>query len=216
VADATLWTVDMERVETVTARGTGTWGGRQYGVELVASRTVWTDSLGLRSAEAVTYKLVCSDPVGPRFFEDERAREDFVQKSFSEIAVELVDPEVRVPPEPLDAVVGEELASITFVRDYVQMSFDSPPLTLWVWPRLHRLGEVLERHHPAYTDALLGLIGKQLVATDEFLDLGLTLDFDDGTRLSVPLDGTDANGPEAAMFNGEPGGLWPAGGPPFS
>jgi hypothetical protein len=84
-----------------------------------------------------------------------------------------------------------------------------------VWPRIPAGGTVLERPDGGYADALLVLIGHRLVVADELLDLGLVLDFDDGTRLAVPLDGTDAEGPEVAWFDGEPGGLWTCGEPPF-
>jgi hypothetical protein len=45
--------------------------------------------------------------------------------------------------------------------------------------------------------------------------LGLVFDFEDGTLLAVPLDGTDAVGPEAAWFAAGHGRLWSVGEAPF-
>jgi hypothetical protein len=34
----------------------------------------------------------------------------------------------------LAALVGKELASVIFVRDYVELDFDGPRLSMFVWP----------------------------------------------------------------------------------
>lgn len=149
-------------------------------------------------------------------FEDDAARSAFIERSFSAIEVRQVSDAPRAPALPFDDVIGNELAAVTFVRDYLQLSFDSPPLTLWVWPRIHREETVLRRGDAGYAESLIALIGRRLVAADELLDLGLTLDFEERTRLTIPLDGTDCNGPEVAMFDGHPGGFWQPGSPPFA
>jgi hypothetical protein len=214
-ADATL-SGAMESTQSVTARGTGIWGGQSYRVELATTETTWSDALGQRTASRVRHSLLCPPPVGARDFDSDDARAAFIEGSFSELHVESVADSPRVPESALDEIVGEKLSRITFVLDYLQMSFDGPPLTLWVWPRIHRSGGELRRDDPGYADALLAQIGKLLVGVDELLDLGLALDFDDGTRLSVPLDGTDSVGPEVAMFNGEQSRVWMTGELPFT
>lgn len=207
----------MEQTERITARGTGVWGGRRYDVELTETKTTWTDSLRRRSVDATSYGMRCAPTVGKRYFgADAGAREAFLTQSFSELDLhDLSPPDERIPTQSFDEILTRELSAVTFVRDYAQLSFDSPPLTLWVWPRICRDSSVLHRDRNGYVDALLALIGRRLVSTDELLDIGLVLDFDDHTRLAIPLDGTDAHGPEIAMFDGEPGGLWIPGEPPF-
>jgi hypothetical protein len=206
----------MESTQTVTARGTAVWGGRSYQVELATTETTWSDALRQRTASRVRHSVLCPPPVGARHFDSDDARAAFIEQSFSELEVQSVTDDPRVPPGALDEIVGEKLSSVTFVLDYLQMSFDGPPLTLWVWPRIHRSGGDLRRDDLGYADVLLALIGKLIVGVDEVLDRGLTLDFDDGTRLSVPLDGTDSVGPEVAMFNGEHSRVWMTGEPPFT
>jgi hypothetical protein len=54
----------------------------------------------------------------------------------------------------LATLVGEEQASVIFVRDYVELDFDGPGLSMFVWPnaaigaRRHRMGD------PGCRDAL--------------------------------------------------------------
>lgn len=208
----------MHQLEHITARGSGVWGGQRYDVELTTTTTTWSDSHGGRSETLTSYSLQCSEPAGWRPFGfDAAARDAFMKASFTELKLRDLDPpEAREPAQPFDNILGEELSSVEFVADYVQLRFNSPPVNLYVWPRVHADGAVLERPADGYIEALVGLIGRRLVKADEVLDMGLVLDFDDGTRLAVPLDGTDAQGPEVAEFGGEPGGLWTWGEPPFT
>ena len=208
----------MHQLEHITARGTGLWGGQRYDIELTTTTTTWSDSRGERTETLLSYSLHYSEPAGWRPFGfDAAAREAFMEQSFTELELQELDPpEPREPAQPFDGILGEELSSVEFVADYVQLRFNSPPVNLYVWPRIHAGNAVLKRPTAGYVDALVGLIGDRLIAADEVLDLGLVLDFADGTRLAVPLDGTDAQGPEVAEFGGEPGGMWTWGEPPFN
>ena len=90
---------------------------------------------------------------------------------------------------------------MTFVRDDVQLMFGGGTLSLYVWPRVRQARAVLEHGDAGYADALIGLIDTHVTGVDEFLDLGLVLDFANGVRLAIPLDGTDLTGPEIAMYS---------------
>ena len=118
---------------------------------------------------------------------------------------------VRIKPLPqteqrerahiLAGQLGNDLSAVHFIMDYLRTVFDGPRLNLYVWPRVHRASDALKHTDMGYTDSLIALIGTQLTAVDERLDYGLTLDFADGTRLAVPLDGTDAVAGEIAEFH---------------
>src|SRR5580692_5452288 len=41
-----------------------------------------------------------------------------------------------------ESIIGEQLSSVEFVQDYVQLRFDGPTLTAFVWPEL-RQGEAV-------------------------------------------------------------------------
>jgi len=58
---------------------------------------------------------------------------------------------------------------------------------------------------PGYADTIVSQGGHSLVAVDELLDYGLVLDWDNGIRFAVPLDGTGLQGVEAAEFTGKKG-----------
>jgi hypothetical protein len=130
----------MDQLQHITARGSGLWGGRRYDVELTTTTTTWADSLGERSATVESYGLHCSEPVGWRYFgSDSAARTAFIAASFTDLEMQELDsPEERVPPQPFESVIGEELSSVEFVRDYVQLRFSQPtpePLRVAAHPR---------------------------------------------------------------------------------
>lgn len=68
---------------------------------------------------------------------------------------------------------------------------DDARLTFNRWPRVELGGRVLRQGDPGYSDALISL-GMQSVVSSarETAAFELELQFDDGTRLSVPLGGT--------------------------
>lgn len=100
--------------------------------------------------------------------------------------------------EALQPLIGCELASIELVRDYLQLRFDGPCLTLYDFPVLDE-GIVRRRDAPGYLDALAALIGKTVtrVTSD---DRALTVVIG-STRVVVSL--MDRRGPEAGTFSVE-------------
>ncbi len=151
-------------------------------------------------------RAVAGDALIRRNFATESERTSFIEKWFRDLALDsLAQPEGRERRHVLASLVGKDLESAWFVRDYVQLRFDSPPLNLYVWPRIHCAGAVLKRDDLGYADALVGLIDAHLISVDELLDFGLVLDFDTDVRVTVPLDGTDLVGPEVAEFAGPDG-----------
>lgn len=101
----------------------------------------------------------------------------------------------------LGELVGEELGSVVFVRDYVQFDFDGPRLTLLVWPSLVAEGEAIVMGEPGYRDALCGLIDQKVVATAENRDQGLGVDFG-SAGLVIKPDLAEVVGPEIATLSG--------------
>jgi hypothetical protein len=191
----------MRDLDRVTARGHGVWGKR-YDIELATNQTTRQDSTGLHSQTITSYHLLVSDPaVGRRRFDSEAERAAFLEGSFTDLALDTLEPPEDIDRHhPLAGLIGEELAFVTFVRDYVQLGLDSPPINLYAWPCIHTRGLALKRPDAGYADALIGLINTRLADVDELLDHGLVLDFGDGTRLAVPLDGTGLVGAEVAEY----------------
>jgi hypothetical protein len=100
----------------------------------------------------------------------------------------------------LDALIGTVLSSVVFVADYMQLDFNGPRLTCWVWPTVSLNGEQPRRMgDPGYRDALCALISQELIDADESALAGVVLSFASGS-VSIRPDEEDLSGPEIAML----------------
>jgi hypothetical protein len=120
-----------------------------------------------------------------------------------------VDEENVVRGEPWGDVVrrliGLELSSVTFVRDYVQLGFDGPILNAVTLPTI-QVGQRQYRSGGAgYRDALCGRIGRVVKNASIREDDAFRMDFDDGTELSISLRPQDYTGAEALSFTDDHG-----------
>jgi len=95
-------------------------------------------------------------------------------------------------------LVGEDLSGVTFVRDYIQLQFNPPPL-------LNALTSVSVRSadriylsgDEGFANAIIAQINK-IVAQVDFKDAdSLNLLFEDGSSISISLRPEDYVGPEA-------------------
>lgn len=108
----------------------------------------------------------------------------------------------------LHCLESEQLSAVTFVQDYVQLHFDGPCLTAYVWPHILNQKESITPKVPGYRDALCERIGKIVVKAFEELGERLVIVFADDVTLEVSLKETDREGPEAAMFHDQSGKSW--------
>jgi hypothetical protein len=119
------------------------------------------------------------------------------------------------------ALVGSELASVVFVRDYIQLSFSSQPplasrapaelrpamvgtfgtLSAYTDPWLEKEGRTLQLGDPGYRDALVEQIGCRVTGVHEGQDW-LRVEFDGGVTATVSLSEDDlpAGSVESAML----------------
>ena len=86
-------------------------------------------------------------------------------------------------PSSLERVVGRDVSSICFVRDYVQVCFDEFVLTCYTLPtvRMTETDSPLRLGTPAYRDKLCEFIGKFVRSVAEKPDEELAIGFDDGS-----------------------------------
>jgi hypothetical protein len=70
----------------------------------------------------------------------------------------------------LDDLKGAEVASIAFVRDYVEVNFDGPILRSIASPTIEVAGKRLTFPEEGSRDALCGLIGQTVVVVEERSD----------------------------------------------
>ncbi|MGW5112130.1 hypothetical protein [Nocardia sp. NPDC004123] len=101
----------------------------------------------------------------------------------------------------LARLVGLELASVVFVRDYLQLDFDGPRLSCYVWPTIDADGITRSLGDAGYRDTLCALISQTVVSIDEAVGTGLLLRFAIGA-LSIHPALEELGGPEIAVLSG--------------
>jgi hypothetical protein len=180
----------MLEVRSITARGCGRTGGRPVRLALVTTDRAWTDSAGARSVTRRLWAVHAPLPLGDRAFDSEEERQEFLATVFTELDL---DHETWVEPQPgghpLAGLLHARLDGVSAVDGIIDLRFGGLHLRLHTRPDMHRDG-VVEAGIPA--GRLSGLLGARLIAVDELLDLGLVLDFDEGTRLMIDLESGEA------------------------
>ncbi|MFI7650288.1 hypothetical protein ACIBTZ_30035 [Micromonospora sp. NPDC049460] len=99
----------------------------------------------------------------------------------------------------LDVLVEEQLESVVFVRDYLQLDFGDARFTAYVWPAVTVGNTVLEFGEPGYRDALCAFISQEVTAVSESPECGLVIRFASGEIVTNPKP-SDLDGPEIAQF----------------
>jgi hypothetical protein len=98
----------------------------------------------------------------------------------------------------LALLVGTELGAVTFVRDYIQLTFDGPVLTALTSPTIARGGRRWSHGDAGYRDALCACIALPVQAATARAGEAITITFTDDTELTISLRPSDRVGPEAA------------------
>jgi len=90
--------------------------------------------------------------------------------------------------DDFSALVGEELSGVTFVRDYLQLQFNPPPLLNVYTPVTIRCGERNATFgEEAFANLLIAQINKIVNAVDFRPQEALEIRFEDGSTLAVSL-----------------------------
>ena len=108
---------------------------------------------------------------------------------------------------PLKILIGRELSSVEFVRDYIQLRFDGPLLTIVTDPVLEILSNEFSRTSPGFCDGLCNLIGFQVIDT-VLDDKEINLHFVDNQKIRISLNQDDRKTEESAIFDAENGKWW--------
>ncbi len=93
------------------------------------------------------------------------------------------------------------LSSVEFVQDYLQLHFDGPLLTLYVWPDVADAdGISIAFGEPGYRDALCSVIGETVTQPELNEGRSLTVEFENGTVFALSLRDEDLDVAEAGSF----------------
>lgn len=99
-------------------------------------------------------------------------------------------------------LLGEQLSSVTFMQDYLQLAFDGPVLSVFMPVSVRSSGLEICSGDERFRNALCAQIAKRV--EDIALQSGdaLTIRFEDGSDISVSLRLDDYSGPEAFTAHG--------------
>jgi hypothetical protein len=100
----------------------------------------------------------------------------------------------------LNKIVREQLSSVEFVQDYIQLHFDGPTLTAFVLPTVQLPEKKLGFGDFGYRDELCARIGRKVVLAELVEANAITVRFDDGAVIEISLKPEDSVGPEAGHF----------------
>jgi hypothetical protein len=101
----------------------------------------------------------------------------------------------------ISSIEGEELKSVAFVEDYLELRFGPALLTLYNWPYVMLPDFSVAFGEPEYRNALCAQIGS--AAETAALDEGsaLTIELANGVVLGLSLREEDLDGPESGLFS---------------
>jgi hypothetical protein len=102
--------------------------------------------------------------------------------------------------DALEKLVGQELSSVTSIRDYVQLAFEGASISAYTAPTVMCGSESLSLGQPGYRDGLCGQIGCRVERT-EVDDLRVSIVFEGRVVVSISLRDDDYRGPEALEFS---------------
>ena len=111
----------------------------------------------------------------------------------------------------LDQLLTEDLSGVTFVGDYLQLQFNSPP-TINVYSRctIRTSDASASFGDQAFANLLIGQINKPVRFVSDDHDV-FTITFSDNSRIEIPFGEGTFEGPEAFVFWGrnDHWGVWP-------
>lgn len=113
----------------------------------------------------------------------------------------MTDSNLASGRELFQVLVGEQLSSVEFVQDYVQLRFDGPVLTALVWPVVSSEGRKFRYGELEFRDALCQRIGLSVTKVEHRPDEALEIDFDDGSAITISLREADLVAAEALRFS---------------
>jgi len=118
---------------------------------------------------------------------------------------------VTTESDALGELVGAELSAVTFVRDYLQLQFDSPssapilnaytPVTVRSGSREAIIGD------DAFPALIVAQINKQVTQAQVFPGEAVEIGLTDGSRILISLRAQDYVGAEAINLRGRDGNL---------
>jgi hypothetical protein len=107
----------------------------------------------------------------------------------------------------LQMLIGEQLSTVTFVQDYLQLHFDGPRLTVFSHAVVMHGDKIFHWGKPGFRDALCNSIAKQVTEARVAYGDTIAIRFADGAMIKISLKDEDYSGGEAVNFDAG-GDVW--------
>jgi hypothetical protein len=101
----------------------------------------------------------------------------------------------------ISAIEGEELRSVAFVEDYLELRFGTPLITLYAWPYVMLSDFSVAFGEPEYRNALCAQIGETVESASLEEGNALTIELSNGVVLGLSLREEDLDAPEAGAYS---------------
>ena len=101
----------------------------------------------------------------------------------------------------ISAIEGEELKSVAFVEDFLELRFGAPVLTLYDWPYVLLTDFSVGFGEPEYRNALCAQIGETVAKAVLEEDDALTIELGNGVVFGLSLREEDVDGPESGSYS---------------
>jgi hypothetical protein len=98
-------------------------------------------------------------------------------------------------------LVGEELRSVAFVEDFLELRFGEPCLTLYDWPHVLLTEFSVAYGEPEYRNALCAQIGQEVTAASLEEGSALTVELANGVVLGLSLREEDVDAPVSGSYS---------------
>jgi hypothetical protein len=101
----------------------------------------------------------------------------------------------------VEALVGEELRSVCFVEDFLEMRFGAALVTLYAWPHVLLTEFSVAYGEPEYRNALCAQIGEEVVKAELDEGSALTIELASGVVLGLSLREEDIDAPVSGSYS---------------
>lgn len=101
----------------------------------------------------------------------------------------------------ISAIEGQELRSVTFVEDYLELRFGTPLLTLFAWPYVMLPEFSVAFGEPEYRNALCAQIGETVSTASLVEGSALTIELSNEVVLGLSLREEDLDRPDAGSYS---------------
>ncbi|HVX92544.1 MAG TPA: hypothetical protein VHA74_00330 [Candidatus Dojkabacteria bacterium] len=98
---------------------------------------------------------------------------------------------IKMMKNPFIVLIDEQLSSVIFVQDYLQLDFNGKRITCYEWPKVNLLKHSFDIDDKEYRNALCSLIAKKISDINLVDDVKLDITFQSGEQIKFNLKGVN-------------------------